>query len=78
LNSYCINKACAAFRGRPRFRFSPKGISFAAGGGLQNFNLIAIPIICLQIYSLKKLGQLQIPCCHSDALSDKVTFHIAN
>jgi hypothetical protein len=78
LNSYSINKAFVAFRGRPRFLFSPKGTSFAAGGGLQNFNLIAIPITCLQIYSLKKFGQLQNPFFHSDPMSGKVTFHIPN
>jgi len=74
LYSYCINKALVAFHGRPLFLFSANGISFADEDGLQNFNLIAIPITCLQINSLKKLGQLQSPFFHCDALSDKVTF----
>jgi hypothetical protein len=51
---------------------------FADGCGLKKFNLIAIPIMCLQINSFKKLGQLQSPFLHADALSDKITFYIPN
>jgi hypothetical protein len=75
--SYCINKAFVAFHGRRLFRFSPNDISFADGDGLKNFTLIVISIICLQINSLKKLRQLQILFFRSDALSDKLVFHIS-
>jgi hypothetical protein len=47
--SYCINKAFVAFHDRPLFRFSPNRTSFADGGGLQNFSLIPLLIMCLQI-----------------------------
>ncbi|CAF4842726.1 unnamed protein product, partial [Rotaria magnacalcarata] len=69
---------CVAFHGRPRFRFSPKGTSFVIEGGLQCFNLIAIPITCLQMYSFKQFGQLQNPFFHSDPMFGKVTFQIPN
>ncbi|CAF3067716.1 unnamed protein product, partial [Rotaria sp. Silwood2] len=44
MSNYCVSKAFVAFRGRPRFLFCPKAMSLADGGGLQNFNLIAIPM----------------------------------
>jgi len=43
------------------FRFSPNGISFTNGDGLQSFSLIDILIMCLRINSLKKLGQGCVP-----------------
>jgi hypothetical protein len=73
-----IINALVAFRGRPLFLFSPKGTSFAAGGGLQNFNRIALPTRYLQTYSFKKFGQLQNPFFHLDSVLDKVNLHIPN
>jgi hypothetical protein len=52
--------------------------SFAAGGGLQNFNRIAVPTKYLQTYSFKKFGQLQNPFFHLDSVLDKVNLHITN
>ncbi|CAF4696571.1 unnamed protein product, partial [Rotaria sp. Silwood2] len=75
---YYVSKAVVAFRGRPHFLFCPKAMSLADDGGLQDFNLIAIPMTCLQINSLKKFGQLQVPLFHSVPSLDKVTFHIPN
>jgi len=47
--SYCINKAFVAFHDRPLFSLPLNRISFADGGDLQNFSLIFLLIMYLQI-----------------------------
>ncbi|CAF3028948.1 unnamed protein product [Rotaria sp. Silwood2] len=49
ISNYYVSKVVVAFRGRPRFLFCPKAMSLADGGGLQDFNLIAIPMTYLHV-----------------------------
>jgi hypothetical protein len=62
-----------AFDGLPRRLFSPILTSLAAGGGLQQFYLTAIPTTCLHINFLKNAGQWQIPSNHFNLSTGNVT-----
>jgi hypothetical protein len=46
---YCVNNAFFALDGLLFFLFVPISTFFAACGGLQYFNLMDIPSMCLQI-----------------------------
>jgi hypothetical protein len=47
--NYCLTKAFLALDGLPLFLFVPIATFFASGGGLQYFNLIDNPMMCLQM-----------------------------
>ena len=76
ITHHCINKAFFAFDGLPLFLFVPIFTFFASGGGLQYFNLIDIPIVCLQTKFFINDGQVHVASFHFSGLLDKHTHHI--